>query len=49
MSWIRKLLGLCEHRWVILEKHKLTCNGTYYADQYILRCDRCGDMKSKEF
>lgn len=49
MRWIRKLLGLCEHRWVEVRHVRLLHDGKYYSDHYILRCDRCGEMKSMEF
>lgn len=55
MSWIRKLLGLCEHRWARVQIVAVyeTWDGKHYPGQiptfhkHILQCKICGDEKVK--
>lgn len=55
MSWLRKLLGLCEHRWARVQIVAVyeTWDGKHYPGQiptfhkHILQCKICGDEKVK--
>jgi hypothetical protein len=51
MKWIRKLLGLCEHQWKLLNKIQVYdyFYTVYIADDYILQCEKCGTVKRKRF
>ena len=53
MSLIRKLFGLCDHRWKIIQ----TINVEYSNDngevvqtftRYHLQCEKCGDVKKRD-
>lgn len=55
MKWLRRLFGLCEHKWKNIEKIDMfyVKNGKRltecpYGYKYILQCDHCGDVKSVE-
>jgi hypothetical protein len=49
MKWLRKLFGLCEHRWVVLESHPVIAPGAKlpFAHDYHLQCSVCGDIKAR--
>ena len=53
MYWIRKLLGLCNHRWIVLRQVRLDAcddDGTVLkrGARFILRCEHCGAVKKKD-
>jgi hypothetical protein len=52
MSWWRKLLGLCQHKWIVYE------SGDIYRDEssqkprgsyYVLQCEHCGILQKHKF
>lgn len=46
ISWLRKLLGLCQHKWRLLEKIKVFDNEVSkdrpVAFLRVLQCENCG-------
>jgi len=56
MKWLRKLFGLCEHKWKILEKinvYEVDDNGTRTTknptySKYVLQCQNCGDLRTRK-
>lgn len=53
INWIRKLLGLCEHKWKIIRETSVNVhddwnNLTDRFTRYHLQCEKCGDVKSKD-
>lgn len=49
MNWLRKLLGLCEHRWVVIETVRVVEreDGPPTGTKYHLQCSVCGDIKAR--
>ncbi len=46
---IRKLLGLCDHKWeTIREGPLLSKDNTVVGHYYIVRCETCGHIKQIE-
>lgn len=47
IHWIRKLLGLCIHRWEIIERHHLmeSSDSLPHGVVFVLQCSHCGDIK----
>ena len=46
---IRKLLGLCDHKWeTIREGNLLSKDKTGIGRYYVLRCESCGHIKQIE-
>ena len=53
MKSLREFLGLCNHKWIIIEKLQLTKflasdrkNTEYkYGIEYVLQCSVCGKIK----
>lgn len=58
MKWLKKLLGLCDHRWVIIQTITMYSEiprTLYEAERaipigtkYVLQCEHCGNIKSKK-
>lgn len=51
MNYLKKLLGLCEHKWeIIKEDNILSQNESDVAigRYYILQCKNCGNIKCKK-
>lgn len=49
MKNLKQLLGICEHKWVVNEKINVFDGGELpVATKIILRCEKCGKIKSKE-
>lgn len=46
---LKKILGLCDHKWDIYYVTKLKDSKYYYGTIYHLRCVHCGNMKKKAF
>jgi len=47
---IRRFLGLCTHKWEVLNKYDVVNeSGKNVGDLYILRCERCGQLKQRKF
>lgn len=44
---LKKLLGICEHIWDLIETG-VVCSGWGPTQFVILRCRKCGAMKRKE-
>lgn len=43
---LRKLLGLCEHKWKLMEHWDMVDEyGDKTGHKYILKCEKCGDIK----
>lgn len=51
ISFFRRLFGLCEHKWAVLDKYDVVKyrGAVPHRTQYILRCEKCGAMKNKVF
>lgn len=47
MKILKQLLGLCEHKWNIIIKNEIRCDGEKIGDRYHLQCEKCGNMKFK--
>ena len=53
IKWIRTLLGLCDHKWVILReinlwrREKRKENEIPMGLEYHLQCEKCGNIKIK--
>lgn len=53
MSWWRKLLGLCDHKWVengqriaVYDADHQPKHGHFpIYHKVVLKCEKCGDMK----
>ncbi len=48
---VKKLLGLCGHKWKILHEVSLISDERDkipYGTKYILQCEHCGDIKAKK-
>lgn len=51
MNWLRKLLGLCNHQWVILSSSRVfefESDSRPIGENIILQCKHCGDIKTKK-
>ena len=51
MNLIRKLLGLCEHRWVIIREVQMTSDEALtipVGTKFVMQCDKCGNIKTKK-
>lgn len=48
MNWLRKLLGLCQHKWELRDGFTLTVNKVKCGHRYILQCAHCGKIKKKD-
>lgn len=48
MSWLRKLLGLCQHRWKIIDRVNLRVGSALVGHRYILQCEHCGWVRKKD-
>ena len=51
IRWLRKVLGLCEHKWKIIDTIRVR---DYRSDQVvgyekILQCVNCGNLKHNKF
>lgn len=46
---IRKLLGICEHHWIIIKNNNLTeaGNNRVVGLFIIMQCSKCGKVKHK--
>ena len=44
MKWIRKIFGLCEHQYEIVDECTLKSNGTVKGKAYVQKCKLCGKM-----
>lgn len=52
MKWIRRLLGLCEHEWAVLQQSPLFPSAGAQlpcGEEFILQCKKCGNLKQKTF
>ncbi len=49
MQWLRKILGICAHKWGIYETINLVENagGVPSKRMYVLQCEACGNINSK--
>lgn len=50
IKFIRSLLGLCDHKWKILNTSDMYANqynAMPYARKYALQCEHCGNIKKK--
>lgn len=51
IKFIRKLLGLCDHKWETVEKGRLhnadDDSKQIIGDYFILQCTKCGNVKVK--
>lgn len=43
---LRRLIFGCNHEWYEVEKHPIG-NNSKYNFKYILKCKKCGEIKSK--
>lgn len=49
MSWIRKIFGLHEHNWQIIQRAEVRSHGSLIGNEYVLQCKVCGCMCRKNF
>lgn len=56
MSWLHKIFGLCDHKWVeykmisVYAKNESPQNNDLpIAKVFILQCEKCGDLRKKDF
>jgi hypothetical protein len=47
MKNLKQLLGICEHKWIERELSQLESDRFYYFI-VILKCEKCGKIKSKK-
>jgi len=49
MSFLRRLLGLCDHKWETIDRVNVYTDRptTITGTKYIQQCEKCGDVKSK--
>jgi hypothetical protein len=45
IKFLRKLLGLCEHKWDTFKEVSLERSSFYAGHIYHLRCEKCGTVK----
>jgi hypothetical protein len=48
MKWLRKLLGLCQHKWELRGRVVLTVNKAKCGHRYIFQCAHCGKIKKQD-
>lgn len=50
MNKLRKFLGLCVHRWIIINQGNITYDRTNIitGKYYDLQCENCGNMKTSK-
>jgi len=48
---LRKLLGLCEHKWKIIIQNKIfrTRDKVECGEMIISQCEKCGKIKEQQF
>lgn len=49
MKLLRKILGLCDHQWVIIKEVRVfesEHDDRPIGDKYILQCSHCGNIKT---
>lgn len=44
MKWIRKIFGLCQHHYEIIEECKIKRDGIVQGKVYVQKCKHCGKM-----
>lgn len=52
---IRQLLGLCDHKWIVIEKNQVSAflpsdrkNSEHVVGfDFIMQCEKCGNLKRK--
>lgn len=49
MNWFRKLLGMCDHTFEPVGRGNITNGRRKIGDYYIVRCSKCGHMKTYNF
>jgi len=42
---LRKILGLCNHKWETFKDIKIMDGGYKVGNEYHLRCTKCGNIK----
>ena len=52
LNFLREIFDMCNHSWVILRTIEIYSDDLKAMDmpiatKYILRCSKCGDLKSK--
>lgn len=50
MNWLKKLLGLCEHKWKIIHNINIFENASDEipcGTKIVLQCEKCGDIKTR--
>ena len=47
MNWLKKLFGRCDHKWKIFQRINVYGENaeTPMRYDYILQCEKCGDLK----
>lgn len=46
MNWLKKLLGICDHKWITKKAYEFF-DGEYYAySKTVCRCEKCGVWRS---
>jgi len=50
ITWLRKIFGLCEHKWILKASTKLVSyeGAMPHGVRYILQCEKCGNIKQKD-
>ena len=49
IKMLRWALGLCTHEWEEAEQCNISIDGRIVTRCYVLRCKRCGDLKTKNW
>ena len=49
LAWLRRVLGLCEHKWEVIREIDLMDHpgALPRAKRFILQCERCGNIKAE--
>jgi uncharacterized protein CbrC (UPF0167 family) len=49
MNWLRKMLGLCQHKWTVIRMVDIVGKrgDLPYATRYVLQCEHCGNLKER--
>lgn len=43
------LFGGCQHKWIVIKENKLTESKYYVGYSYVLQCEKCGEIKHRQF
>lgn len=55
IPFLKNILGLCNHKWEVIDKHSVNVYGEYnnsmpirFEKNYVMKCTICGNIKHKK-